>query len=104
MNHPRLFLIALLAALALGRAAVRAETSSPDLDAEKIKALLRTMTVEENGFVDRVLKMVSDGRLPSSLVDSTLQWARKKPYKHRFQYFKQALIVRAAAIGITIKP
>ena len=27
----------------------------------------------------------------------------KKPYKHRFQYFKQALIVRAAAIGINLE-
>jgi hypothetical protein len=74
------------------------------LDAATMKAALRTDAIEEGGFIDGILLRVSKGTLPADLVDSTFQWARKKPYKHRFQYFKQALIVRAAAIGIVIKP
>lgn len=75
--------------------------SATRLDAATIKAALRTTTVEEQGFVDRVVALTNEGTLPADLVDSTLQWARKKP-KHRFQYFKQALIVRAAKLGIDL--
>jgi hypothetical protein len=81
-----------------------AQAGSTRLDAATMKAALRTDTIEEGGFIDYVLDKVKKGTLPADLVDSTFQWARKKPYKHRFQYFKQALIVRAAAIGITINP
>lgn len=71
------------------------------LDAEKMKAALVTAKPEENGFVDRIVEMTKQGQLPLSLVESTFQWARKKP-QHRFQFFKRALIVRAAKIGISL--
>jgi tRNA(Ile)-lysidine synthase TilS/MesJ len=71
------------------------------LDAAQIKAGLRTAAPEEEGFVERVVTMANEGKLPLSLVDSTFQWARKKP-EHKFQYFKRGLIVRAAKIGIAI--
>lgn len=73
----------------------------PQLDAAQIKAGLRTAAPEEEGFVERVVGMVNKGTLPLSLVDSTFEWARKKPV-NKFQYFKRALIVRAARIGISI--
>jgi hypothetical protein len=75
--------------------------TSGRLDAAAIRAALRTSTAEENGFVDRVVGLVNNGTLPRSLVESTLLWARTKP-RHRFQYFKRALIERAARQGITI--
>jgi len=71
------------------------------LDAETMRSALRTATPEENGFIDYVLALVDEGRLPRWLVESTFQWARKKP-RHRFQYFKRGLIVRAAQIGIDL--
>ena len=71
------------------------------LDAAKMKAILATAKPEEDGFLDRVVEMTKQGQLPVSLVESTLQWARKKP-QHRFQFFKRALIVRAAEIGINL--
>lgn len=74
------------------------------LDAAAIKAALHTATVEEGGFIDYVLAKVKKGDLPAGLVDGTFQWARKKPTKYRFQYFKKALIVRAADMGININP
>ena len=56
-----------------------------------MKAALRTTTIEEGGFIDSVLVKVGKGQIPADLVDSTFQWARKKPYKHRFQYFKHGV-------------
>jgi hypothetical protein len=46
---------------------------------------------------------VNRGKLPVDLVESTLIWARKKG-KNRFEYFKNALILRAERQGISIKP
>jgi hypothetical protein len=72
------------------------------LDAEMMKKLLRPPTPDDDAFIDRVANQVKKGILPASLVDSTLQWARKKS-KRRFNYFKQALILRAAQQGIVVK-
>jgi len=71
------------------------------LDADAMKVALQTATPEEDGFLDYVLARVDAKTLPLSLVESTFQWARKKP-RHRFQYFKRALIERAAKIGIRL--
>ncbi len=71
------------------------------LDAGAIKAALRTTAIEEGDFVERVVAKANAGKLPVELVESTFQWARKKP-RHRFQYFKRALTQRAAALGITL--
>ena len=71
------------------------------LDPDQIKAALRTATDEEQGFIDRTVKMVTAGTLPRDLFTSCFIWARKKP-RHKFQYFKQALTARAAAVGITL--
>ena len=72
------------------------------LDAETMKAALKTTTTEENGFVDRVVTAATNGTLPASVVDTTFQWARKKS-KHKFQYFKHALIKVAADQGVSIE-
>jgi len=71
------------------------------LDADVIKVALHTAQPEEDGFVARVVKMTNDGKLPADLVEKTFIWARAKP-KHKFQYFKRALIIQAADIGISL--
>jgi hypothetical protein len=73
----------------------------PRLNADQIRAGLRTATQEENGFVDRVLLLVEQRRLPARTVYTTFLWARNKP-KHRFQYFRRAMILRAARLGIRL--
>jgi hypothetical protein len=73
------------------------------LDVETMKRILKPPTPDDSAFIDRIVKMVQRGKLPADLVDTTLKWARKKS-KHRFHYFKQGLIVRAADRGITIDP
>ncbi len=77
------------------------DMAQAQLDAETMRAALRTATPEEDGFIDYVLELVDQGRLPRALVESTFQWARKKA-RHRFQYFRYGLIVRAAQQGIEL--
>jgi hypothetical protein len=79
----------------------KANANTPRFDAETMRVALRTTGVEENGFIDRVLGKVRKGILPSDLVDSTFQWARRKT-RHRFQYFKYGLIIRANAMGVKL--
>ena len=76
--------------------------ATPVFDPEQIKAILRTATPEEQGFVTWVVAMVNQGTFPVDLFESTLMWARKKPPHNRFQYFKQGLILRAAGVGIDL--
>lgn len=92
----------LAAGLPLAFIAYFAQSSrAASLDAETIKAALNTATPEEDGFIEYVLAKVAEGVLPASLVESSFQWARRKP-KHKFQYFKRALILQAARIGIRL--
>ncbi len=81
---------------------LRAALATPVFDPEQIKAILHTATGEENGFVTWVVTMVNRGAFPADLFESTLIWAEKKPHRNRFEYFKQALILRAAAVGIDL--
>ena len=99
MWRKSLLLMALLALLAVrGTQTAQAATR---LDAETMKAALKTATPEEDGFVQRVVDRVSAGKLPQDLVVSTFLWARKKP-RRQFQYFKLGLIVRARWLGISL--
>jgi hypothetical protein len=92
----------LVVSLALMIGCSRPALAAPVFDAEQIKAILHTATVEENGFVTWVVTMVNQGIFPADLFESTLIWAQKKPARNRFEYFKQALILRAAAVGIDL--
>ncbi|NUQ62710.1 MAG: hypothetical protein HUU20_09485 [Pirellulales bacterium] len=87
--------------LATGLMVSSLNAENPTLDREAIKVGLHTATPEEDGFIDRVVGLAEQGKLPAKLVDSTFQWARQKP-KNRFQYFKRALILRARRIGIEL--
>jgi hypothetical protein len=93
------FSLAIIVALSFAMAA-RAATASP-LDADTMKAALRTAAPEEGGFIDEVLAKVDKKVLPLDLVESTFLWARKKP-RNQFQYFKRALILRATQQGISL--
>jgi hypothetical protein len=92
MSRTCLIAAAGIAVLALGWAA-RVAT---------MKAALRTVTPEEDGFIDRVVDKMNRNILPRKLVESTFLWAKKQP-NHKFQYFKRSLILRAARQGIKVK-
>jgi hypothetical protein len=93
-----LLIVSLVFTIAWSRSAL----ATPIFDPEQVKAILHTATVEENGFVTWVVTMVNQGKFPADLFESTLLWARKRPAHNRFEYFKQALILRAAGVGIDL--
>jgi len=96
----RAMILPIIMAVVVALATVRVARAD-DLDPDQIKAALRTTSDVEDGFVDRTVAMVRAGTLPRDLFASSFIWARKKP-RHQFQYFRQALTARAAAIGIKL--
>ena len=90
----------LLAAIFAGPKHAQAATRK--LDADTLKVALRVGRPEDKEFIDRVVAMMNTGKLPRSIVQKCFLWARKKR-KHKFQYFKRALIALAASKGITVK-
>ena len=73
------------------------------LDAGTIQAGLRTADEDEVAYIRFVVALVDQGRLSRRLVESTFQWARRKPvFQKRFQYFKLALITLAARQGVQL--
>lgn len=71
------------------------------LNAQLIKAALHTATPEEDGFVEYVVGLVQQGKLPAQILQSAYLWAQKRP-KYKFQYFKRAVIYLASQKGIQI--
>jgi hypothetical protein len=92
LRFPPVQLALSLTLVVVSATATRAATTS--LDADWIKAGLRTTRLEEDGFVDRALRMVDEGKLSAELVQTTFIWARVQP-QHPFQHFKRGLITRA---------
>ena len=69
---------------------------------ETLESGLRARRPEEFAFLQRVITMVDEGRLPVDLVRSTFDWARdKRPYP--YPYFERGLKIRAARLGITVQ-
>ena len=92
LPHALTRLVLFVVLVGLSTAATHA--AAPELDADKIKASLHTTYLEEDGFVDRALELVEDGRLSAATVYSTFIWARRQSV-HKFQHFKQGLLDRA---------
>ena len=92
---PRPLLIGMIPSLALVLlATMSTRAATTRLDAETIKAGLKTAAPEEDGFVDRAVGMVEEGRLSGGLVQGTFVWARAQP-RRKFQHFRYGLIERA---------
>ena len=69
---------------------------------QTLELVLRARRPEEFAFIARVVELVDAGTLPRDMVESTLGWVRKKDPRRPFQYFEQALRVRAKAIGVEL--
>ncbi len=82
---------------------VMAGQSTPGLPTLKdtLEKGLKARRPEEFSFIATVVEKVNDGAIPLSLVDSTFLWARKRE-SHPFQYFQQAIRVRAQKIGVEL--
>jgi len=72
-----------------------AHAGKVQFDAEKIKAALQTVTLEEKGFVDRALRMVDEEKLSPELVQGTFVRARKQQ-RLKFQQFKFGLLAQVS--------
>jgi hypothetical protein len=71
------------------------------LDPAAIKAALKTTVIEEDHYVNFLVTLVNQSRLPRVAFDTAFRWARDKTYL-RFQYFKRATIAEAARLGIVL--
>ena len=95
--------LALTATPSAAGAAEGSDSARAQLDARVIQADLRTADPDEEAYITYVVTLVNQGRLPRALVESTFLWARRKPVGSRkFQYFKRALLLRAARVGIRL--
>ncbi len=55
----------------------------------------------EFAYIDQIIKLVEDGKLPISLVTSTYGWARKQRGR-QLQYFQFALQARAKGLDVQL--
>ena len=70
---------------------------------KQLEAGLKARRPVEFKFISDVVKLVEERKLPLQMVMETFHYARRKrPYP--FQYFQRALALRAARIGVKIKP
>lgn len=81
---------------------VRPAWARETLDPEEMKAALRTTTIEDQGFIEKVVILAERGTLSPALVWKTFLWARRKP-EHKFQYFRKAMILQALREGVDIE-
>lgn len=80
-----------------------AQSGNEFLDSEVYVRELYCFTEDQKTFVNDVLGLVNQGRLPAKLVISCFQWARKKQQtSRRFYYFSYALYTQASAQGILL--
>ena len=68
---------------------------------------LRAFTKADRAFIDKVVILVEQGKLPRRLVDGTFLWARDRAARRGFYrrlrpmvYFQPALVTRAKRIGV----
>ena len=70
---------------------------------------LRATTKSDLAFIDQVVLLVEQGKLPRRLVDGTFLWARDRAAQRGFYrnlrpmvYFQPALTARAKRIGVVL--
>ena len=99
----RCFLLVALAACPALHAA-EPETSSNAVASlgERLKAGLKVRVPADVAFCDRVVALVESGELPAQVVDSTYLWAVRRGRKYPFPAFRQALLAKAAKLGVNL--
>ncbi len=107
----RIVLSALLATTLIGGTASAADpTPPPAFDAGGVMGLdlktqlqkgLRARRPVEFEYIDQIVQLVEDDKLPYHLVITTFGWARVRRYQ-QLQYFQLALQARTRGLGITM--
>jgi hypothetical protein len=94
--------VSIVLSLWLAGWAAPAGAASP-LTAEMMIVGLRPESPSDRNYISYVAAVMEQGFVPHVLVESSFLWARKKP-EHMARYFRQAMILRAGKIGITLPP
>jgi len=92
------FLVTVLAVIA-----PRQTRAAERLDVSTIKLALKASEEENQGFIERVVERMNEGRLSRASVTVAFGQAKKQA-KHKFQYFKQAMIRLADREGVSLAP
>lgn len=69
---------------------------------DRLKSGLKCRRPEEAAFVESVVALVDQKKLPVDLVLGTYQWAVKQRPDFPFYYFQYGIKRRAAAVGVDI--
>lgn len=102
--------VILLAPLTLLMCGLAAASDLPPVDAGGVTGLdlrtqlekgLRVRRPVEFEYIDQIIKLVEEGKLPRRLVTTTFVWAYKKEWR-RLQYFQFALQVRARGLPVKL--
>jgi hypothetical protein len=122
-NLRRAFVLAIVAAAAIGVVALRAQQPTTPVQPsdpanragrqisleDQLRVGLKAVTKEDFAFIDLVVQKVDEKVLPRRLVDSTFLWARRRVqvqrpnYRKRpMVYFQPALVLRARALGVSL--
>ena len=77
--------------------------------AEQLRVGLKAKTSKDKQFIQTVVKLVDQGKLPRKIVDTTFLWARqraerrsKKRQLRPMVYFWPALHIRAKKVGVLL--
>jgi hypothetical protein len=100
-----LALVSLIAVVHCASGSLEAQTSGPGTPGvaslqQTLQNGLKARTADEFAFIATVVAKVNAGELPVSLVDTTFDWARRKP--HPMQFFEFGLRQRAKKAGIVL--
>ena len=69
---------------------------------EQLEKGLRATRPDQAAFIDKIVKLVAQDRLPRRIVNASFSWARKRRPSYHFPFFERALRILAAREGIKI--
>ena len=97
----RALLVLALAALSVGSGSSLAVAAEQPTLKETLENGLKARRPEEFAFIEKVVRLVDQGKLPRSLVEGTYVWARRQ-HAVPFPYFESGLRARAKRIGVVL--
>ncbi len=88
--------------LLVGRLLAQTGSVDKELLRRQLEQGLRVTRKDQKDYIDRVVTLVDQKKLPLALVYGIFKWARKRHPQYPFPFFQRALDGRAKAIGVDI--
>ena len=102
----RTFITGVAAGVLSGSIVHRAFGQSGEVDKEQLRKQLeqglRVTRPDQKAYIDRVVTLVDEKKLPLAMVYGVYKWARKRRPDLPFPYFRRALDGLAKKIGVEI--